>query len=191
MMRKIYVCEYPEKCKFNKEFGDRVTFFDDTIGITDNSMIKFRELLVETHYHNHRIRLICVPTSNITVGFFVHDWNRRGSDREWTFVGDGFRNDGVGEGGAGYRYVLDLIRVFGLMEYTTFVEEVMNLYGYTPQDTEETRAMRFDQIREDLGYAPPEVKIQDVLDKYVEGMLEFVLSETHAVPSSFSPGAWA
>ena len=86
----------------------RVIFDGGTYGITSRSLKVLRNALAERIHH--RLAVVEIPTSDLCCGFLILDRDTR----EAVFTGDGFRVDGGGEGGAGYRSARALFRVFGL-----------------------------------------------------------------------------
>ena len=85
----------------------RITFNPNTFGITQKSLKMLRNTLAEKI--GHRIAVVEVPTNDICCGYFIFDWNLQNA----TWTGDGFRLDGGGEGGAGYRSAKILFGFFG------------------------------------------------------------------------------
>jgi hypothetical protein len=85
-----------------------VLLYEDSLGITQRSLKVLRDTLSRSI--DHRLAVVEVQTSDITCGFLVLDADAQLG----VFTGDGFRHDGGGEGGAGYRSALKLIDAFGL-----------------------------------------------------------------------------
>ena len=85
-----------------------VLFDESTFGITAKSLKMLRNTLAERF--NHRIAVIEVPTDQICCGFLLLDQDTR----EAVFTGDGFRTDGAGEGGAGYKSARAYLDLFGM-----------------------------------------------------------------------------
>ena len=85
-----------------------VLLYEDSLGITQRSLKVLRDTLSRSI--DHRLAVVEVQTSDITCGFLVLDADAQLG----VFTGDGFRHDGGGEGGAGYRSALKLIDLFGL-----------------------------------------------------------------------------
>lgn len=86
-----------------------VIFDVNTFGITQRSLKMLRNSIAARY--THRIAVIEVPTSNSCCGFLVLDRD----ERESIWTGDGFRIDGGGEGGAGYRTAQALFNMFRLV----------------------------------------------------------------------------
>jgi len=85
----------------------KVVFDENTFGITQKSLKMLRNALAESIHHSTAV--IEVPTSDMTCGFLIVD--RDANEAVWS--GDGFRTDNGGEGGAGYKSALALLRLFG------------------------------------------------------------------------------
>lgn len=81
-----------------------------SFGITQKSLKILRNTLAEKI--NHRIAVVEVPTNDICCGYFIFDWEWQGA----TWTGDGFRFDGGGEGGAGYKSAKVLFSLFRVRE---------------------------------------------------------------------------
>jgi hypothetical protein len=85
-----------------------VTFKPETFGITQKSLMALRNFLLSVS--DRRIKIVMVPTGDITCGFLL-------IDKEWEcayWSGDGFRTDGGGEGGRGYKAAERLINALGM-----------------------------------------------------------------------------
>jgi len=157
-----------------------VKFEENTIGVTINSYRKLKDELVDRY--RHRICMIGVQTSDATLGFFIHDEDTD----EWVFTGDGFRSDGFGEGGYGYRAAIDLIRDFGLLRHLSIREEVLDIYDYAPNDCREIReAGGFDDVREAVGYHPVNRGTQELLDGFAEENADLIVVTPHVVPREY------
>lgn len=87
----------------------RVDFNEDTFGITQKSLKMLRDTLAAKL--KHYIVVAKVPTSNLCCGYFIFDWDAQ--DVTWT--GDGFRLDGAGEGGAGYKSAQSLFTLYDII----------------------------------------------------------------------------
>jgi len=87
---------------------NHIIFNPNTFGITQKSLKMLRDALAEKV--NHRIVVVEVPTDDVCCGYFIFDWELQNA----TWTGDGFRTDGGGEGGAGYRSAKVLFSLFGI-----------------------------------------------------------------------------
>ena len=84
-----------------------IVFNPNTFGITQKSLKMLRNVLAEKV--NRKIAIVEILTNDICCGYFIFD--RELQIATWT--GDGFRFDGGGEGGAGYRSATVLFGLFG------------------------------------------------------------------------------
>ena len=94
----------------------RVSLDQETLGITERSLKVLRDEIARRV--DHELLVLEIPTSEITCGYMIVDRTAN----EAVFSGDGFRTDGGGEGGAGYRAAQAYLDVFGLRPY--FAEPV-------------------------------------------------------------------
>lgn len=96
-----------------------VNFEEKNFGITIKSLTELRNLLADKLHH--RIVIFQIKTSELTCGFLVFDWEYQNA----SFTGDGFRTDGGGEGGAGFKSAGILFNLFGInVNYSaTFLED--------------------------------------------------------------------
>jgi len=85
-----------------------IVFNPNTFGITQKSLKMLRNVLAEKV--NRRIAVVEVATNDICCGYFIFDWELQNA----TWTGDGFRFDGGGEGGAGYKSAKVLFQFFGV-----------------------------------------------------------------------------
>ncbi|MEJ2717416.1 MAG: hypothetical protein P8182_09800 [Deltaproteobacteria bacterium] len=83
-------------------------FDESTFGNTERSLKMLRDVLV--HRIDRHIAVIEVPSDHLCCGFLVLDKDAK----EAVFVGDGFRTDNGGEGGAGYKSAKALLNLFGI-----------------------------------------------------------------------------
>ena len=86
----------------------KIKYSIDSFGITYKSLKILRDALATSIGND--IAIAKIPTSDLCCGFLIVDKTRN----EATFTGDGFRTDGGGEGGAGYRSAQALLNLFGL-----------------------------------------------------------------------------
>ena len=80
---------------------------DDTFGITINSLKMLRNEIAKRL--DHVICVLQIATGDITCGYLIHDK----TDNVLIWTGDGFRTDGGGEGGAGFKTVIALFHLWG------------------------------------------------------------------------------
>ena len=85
-----------------------VIFYEETFGITQKSLKSLRDTLARSI--DHRICVVEIITNELLCGFLIFDRDTG----IVTFTGDGFRTDGGGEGGAGYRSAQALFDLFGI-----------------------------------------------------------------------------
>jgi hypothetical protein len=89
-----------------------IKVLEETFGITEKSLTALRNELARRV--DHRLKVFTVPAADnrqcLGYGVLILDE----STDEAVIVGDGFRGDGGGEGGAGYRACEALLALFGL-----------------------------------------------------------------------------
>ena len=94
-----------------------VILHDDTLGVTKPALKAMRDIISDAS--RHRIVVWELRTPDGCYGFAVVD----DTIRTIAFVGDGFRLDGGGEGGAGHRSVHALLQVWGIEPFPVLREE--------------------------------------------------------------------
>jgi len=94
----------------------RVSINQEALGITERSLKVLRDEIARRV--DHELIVLEIPTSDITCGYLIVDRTLN----EAVFTGDGFRTDGGGEGGAGYRAAEAYLDIFRLKAY--FAEPV-------------------------------------------------------------------
>jgi len=103
-----------------------VFLYDETLGITQKSLRALRDTI--TRSYDHELEVWQVDAiDGIAYGLIVMDYTKELA----TIIGDGFRSDGGGEGGAGHRAAQALLALFGLkpmqadtaMDYTENVDD--------------------------------------------------------------------
>ena len=94
----------------------RVSLDEKALGITARSLKVLRDEIARRV--DHELIVLEIPTSDITCGYLIVDRTLN----EAVFTGDGFRTDGGGEGGAGYRAAEAYLDIFRLKAY--FAEPV-------------------------------------------------------------------
>lgn len=105
-----------------------VVFDPNTFGITQRSLKLLRDSLAEKI--NHRIVVVEVPTNDLCCGYLIFD--RELQNATWT--GDGFRTDGGGEGGAGYKSARTLFRFFGIWPISWEEVSIDEIYGQSLEE---------------------------------------------------------
>lgn len=104
----------------------QVVFEEDAFGITQRSLQMLRDTLARSI--DQHIAVFEVSTNDLCCGYLI--LNRDTGTA--TFTGDGFRTDGGGEGGAGYRSaraLLDLFKIRGFPIGPVDTEEIY--HGHT------------------------------------------------------------
>jgi len=86
----------------------KVNYKGETDGITRRSLQKLRNDIADNR--THKMVAVVVRTSDIGCGIALVDLTSRSI--HWS--GDGFRTDGGGEGGAGYRGAMAMLKAWGL-----------------------------------------------------------------------------
>lgn len=82
---------------------------EETFGITVKSLKMLRNELARRIEHS--IRVYQIRTSELCCGFLILDF----TNLEAVWSGDGFRTDNGGEGGAGYRSAVALLKIYGII----------------------------------------------------------------------------
>lgn len=104
----------------------KVSLDENALGITERSLRNLRNEVARRL--DHELIVLEIPTSEITCGYLIIDRTAN----EAVFTGDGFRTDGGGEGGAGYRAARACLAVFGIKPY--FGEPLDITGAYTGED---------------------------------------------------------
>ncbi len=101
----------------------RITLHQETLGITQRALKALRDELAQRI--SHEILVFQVPSEDDShceiYGFFLVDK----TDKEIVIIGDGFRGDGGGEGGAGHRAALALLAIYHLVPIEMMPEEAI------------------------------------------------------------------
>jgi len=104
----------------------QVVFEERAFGITQRSLQMLRDTLARSI--DHHVAMFEVSTNDLCCGFLV--LNR--DTGTVTFTGDGFRTDGGGEGGAGYRSARALLDLFGVRAFHAGPVDIEEIYqGHT------------------------------------------------------------
>lgn len=101
---------------------NHITFDEQSFGITQRSLKVLRDTLSRSI--DHHIAVFEIPTNDLCCGYLI--LNRDTSTA--TFTGDGFRTDGGGEGGAGYRSAQAIISLFGLKVFPGDPVDLSEIY---------------------------------------------------------------
>lgn len=105
-----------------------VKWNEDAWGITNKSLTNFRNALVDCW--NDRIALFEAGTmqEGEIVGFVVVNKDKK----QIIFTGDGFRRDGGGEGGTGYRSVKHLCDLLGIEQSKILQFDIADTMEFDP-----------------------------------------------------------
>ena len=96
-----------------------VKLHTETLGVTQPALQALRNELAKRV--NHFVAVIEIPAAGEChcYGFAIVDQ----TEKEVVIIGDGFRGDGGGEGGAGHRAAQALLSIFGIMPVEALPEE--------------------------------------------------------------------
>ena len=141
----------------------RVRLDQDSLGITERSLKVLRDEIARRV--DHDLMVLEIPTSDITCGYLIVDRTAR----EAVFTGDGFRTDGGGEGGAGYRAAEAYLDLFRLKAY--FAEPVDMTEAYVGNTDPVLSRLR--ELAEDALQRSPDrfVVPSDTTPSYMRGHL--------------------
>jgi hypothetical protein len=104
----------------------RVVFEERAFGITQRSLQMLRDTLARSI--DQHVAVFEVSTNDLCCGYLI--LNR--DTGTVTFTGDGFRTDGGGEGGAGYRSAHALLDLFGIRAFPIGPVDTEEIYqGHT------------------------------------------------------------
>jgi hypothetical protein len=121
-----------------------VVFDIESFGITQTSLKMLRNAIAEKL--THRIAVFEIPTNDLCCGYLIFDWEWQ--DATWT--GDGFRMDGSGEGGAGYRSAEALFEFFGIRPIRWEAVNMDEVYSLPGEDIEKFLLGLAQKIAQDL-----------------------------------------
>lgn len=120
----------------------------NSFGITERSLRVLRNALAEKI--DHKIAVVEAPTSDLCCGYFIFDQYQAG---RVVFTGDGFRTDGGGEGGAGYKSARALFAVFNIRVIPgEAIENFDEIYAMIVSEKIEARLVAIAQKYADLLY---------------------------------------
>ncbi len=100
----------------------KIILHNETLGVTKPALQALRNEI--TRRVDHMINVMELPADadpDGSYGFLITD-NTAG---EAVIIGDGFRKDGGGEGGAGHRAAQALLRIFGISAIEAMPEDVV------------------------------------------------------------------
>lgn len=109
---------------------DKVKFDVSTFGITHRSLKLLRNAIAESA--RHKIVVVEVPIDDLCCGFMVLDYDMQSA----TWTGDGFRTDGGGEGGAGYKTAKVLFDIFGITPVLWELSNIEETYTLPEEEIE-------------------------------------------------------
>lgn len=103
----------------------QVVFHPETLGVTQPALQALRNELAKRI--DHHICVMRVPAGGsledlATYGIFIFDQDAR----ELVIIGDGFRGDGLGEGGAGHRAAQALLAIYGIRVEEALPEDAVD-----------------------------------------------------------------
>lgn len=119
-----------------------IVFDPNSFGITEKSLRMLRNTLAEKI--NREIYVVEVPTNDLCCGYFIFDLLTGSA----TFTGDGFRTDGGGEGGAGYKSAKALLNLYGI--YPVVAEGVNFDAFYVRHIVENELGNRLKEVAEEI-----------------------------------------
>jgi len=119
-----------------------IVFDPNSFGITEKSLRMLRNTLAEKI--NREIYVVEVPTNDLCCGYFIFDLITGSA----TFTGDGFRTDGGGEGGAGYKSAKALLNLYGI--YPVVAEGVNFDAFYVRHIVENELGNRLKEVAEEI-----------------------------------------
>ena len=148
----------------------RVSMDQEALGITERSLKVLRDEIARRVDHDLMVLPAWladreIPTSDITCGYLILDRTLN----EAVFIGDGFRTDGGGEGGAGYRAAQAYLDIFRLKAY--FAEPVDMTKAYVGNTDPVLSRLR--ELAEDALQRSPDrfVVPSDTTPSYMRGHL--------------------
>lgn len=101
----------------------RLTLHQETLGVTKRALKALRDELAQRL--DHELIVFQVPAEDDAhcecYGLFLVDK----TDKVIVIIGDGFRGDGGGEGGAGHRAALALLAIYHLVPIVMMPEEAI------------------------------------------------------------------
>lgn len=108
----------------SEQYINTLLLHDETLGMTQRALKALRDELALRI--NHELLIFQVPSEGGAhceiYGFFLVDRTAR----EIAIIGDGFRGDGGGEGGAGHRAALALLAIYHLAPILMMPEQAIS-----------------------------------------------------------------
>ena len=133
----------------------------NTLGITYRSLRLLRNEIARRV--DHDLLVVEVPTTHLTSGYLIIDRTAN----EAVFTGDGFRTDGGGEGGAGYRAAEAYLDIFRLNPYMADPVDMAPAYeGNSDTVVEGLRGIAEAALKETSGQF---IKPSDTNPSYMRG----------------------
>ena len=121
-----------------------VIFDENSFGITQRSLKILRDTLARGI--DQHIAVIEVPTNDICCGYLILNKDAGIA----TFTGDGFRADGGGEGGAGYRSAQAILNLFNIRALSTRPVNIEEIYRGHTESVRETLLTLVREIEKSL-----------------------------------------
>jgi len=100
----------------------QIIFDENSFGITQRSLKVLRNTLSRSI--DQHIAVVEIPTNDLCCGYLILNRDTGVA----TFTGDGFRIDGGGEGGAGYRSAQALMTLFGIKVFPADPVDLGEIY---------------------------------------------------------------
>ena len=120
----------------------QVVFEENAFGITQGSLQMLRDTLARSI--DQHIAVFEVYTNDLCCGYLVLNRDTGAA----TFTGDGFRTDGGGEGGAGYRSAHALMDLFRIRPFPIGPVDIEEIYhGHTESVSNKLLALAQDLAR--------------------------------------------
>jgi len=107
----------------------KILIDENTLGYTEPSLRRLRNELARRI--DHKIVVHQIQTESICAGFLIVDY----TVKEAVWSGDGFRTDGGGEGGAGFKSVEALFTIFNITPFYGEIEAKDKAYSIAELET--------------------------------------------------------
>jgi len=113
-----------------------IFLYSETLGITSKALMILRNVLANKIGHELEVWQVAA-LDGMAYGLIVMDYTKE----QAVIIGDGFRPDGGGEGGAGHRAAQALLAIYGIklhesdevVDYTEDVEDYTELVASIPR----------------------------------------------------------
>lgn len=129
----------------------------ETMGITCKSLKRLRDELARRI--DHSITVWEIQTSELCCGFLIFDYDA--AEAVWS--GDGFRTDGEGEGGAGYKTAHVLLSIYNI---NPFYWHLCNSYT----DIDDLKKQLNSKLEEMGDEAIPQMRINERIPSYIRNI---------------------